>query len=97
MTDDQQIVMTSHQLSEFGRNLVLTTLVEMGLKPHRLQSGRIYRSEMVEVIGRRDFDKAVREGKLLIHKTNPLKRNSRVYARRSDWERFLRQSFNREV
>jgi hypothetical protein len=94
---EETITMKKSELAEFGRNLVLTTLVEMGLKPHRLQSGRIYRSEMVEVIGRRAFDKAVREGKIIVWKLNPLKKNSRVYARRSDWEKFLRQSFNREV
>jgi hypothetical protein len=97
MTDDQQIVMTSHQLAEFCRNTVHATLVEMGLKAHRIQNGRIYRTEMVEIIGRWDYDKAVREGKFLVYKKNPLKRNSRVYTRREDWDRYLRKEFNREL
>ena len=67
------------------RNTVHATLVGMNLKASSLQSGKIYRSEMIEIIGRRAFDNAVREGHLRTYKNNPLKRNSKVYCSRCKW------------
>ena len=93
MTEDQyrEILHTT------VRNTVHSTLVEMGLKASSLQSGKIYRTEMIEVIGRKTFDKARRNGHLLTYKNDPSKRNSKVYAKRGDWGRFLKWNVNKKI
>lgn len=97
----EMAVMTKDQLKEIlhttVRNTVHSTLVEMGLKSSSLQSGKIYRSEMVEIIGRRAFDGAVESGRLMIDKNDPTKRNSKVYARRGEWEKFLAWNVNKKI
>jgi len=97
----KMVVMTEDQIKEIlhttVRNTVHSTLVEMGLKSSSLQSGKIYRSEMVEIIGRRAFDQAVENGNLKVYKNDPLKRNSKVYAKRGDWERFLAWKTNKKI
>lgn len=94
------VVMSEDQYKEVlnttVRNAVHRTLVEMGLKASSLNSGKIYRSEMVETIGRRAFDQAVENGHLRTYKNNPTKRNSKVWSKRGDWERFLAWNTNRK-
>ena len=97
----EMVVMTKDQYKEIlhttVRNTVHTTLVEIGLKSSSLQSGKIYRHEMVKVIGRWAFDQAVADGHLKVFKNDPYKRNSRVYAKRGDWERFLAWNVNKKI
>ncbi|OFY61621.1 MAG: hypothetical protein A2Y71_03020 [Bacteroidetes bacterium RBG_13_42_15] len=96
--EGQLIVMTSGQLAAFGRSIILVTLKEMGLKTDKLMSGRIYKAEVVpEVIPEREWQHAVRSGKLRVWKNDPLKRNSKIYARRSDFDKYIASKFNREV
>jgi len=102
MNDEIEMVfMTKDQYKEIlhttVRNTVHSTLVEMGLKASSLQSGKIYRSEMIKVIGRRAFDQAVENGHLIVQKNDPLKRNSKLYAKRGEWERFLAWNVNRKI
>lgn len=93
MTEDQY----KEILHTTIRNTVHRTLIEMGLKSSSLQSGKIYRTEMIETIGRRAFDGAVESGRLMIHKNDSTKRNSKVYAKRADWEKFLAWNVNRKI
>ena len=68
----------------------------MGLKSSSLQSGKIYHTEMIEVIGVRSFNNAVMNGHLRVDKNDPPKRNSKVYAKRGEWERFLKWNINKK-
>ncbi len=79
------------------RNTVHATLVELKLKASSLQSGKIYRSDMVKVLGRWAYDQSVSNGQLRVYKNDPYKRNSRVYAKRADWERFLAWNVNKKI
>src|SRR4030042_1861171 len=96
--EGQLIVMTSGQLAAFGRSIILVTLKEMGLKTDKLMSGRIYKAEVVpEVIPEREWQHAVRSGKIQVWKKNPLKKNSKIYTRRDILQKYLASKFNREV
>ena len=88
------IVLTSKQLTQLIQETVRVTLAEMGVKGSPLQSGRIYRRQMVEIIGRVRYDEAVRRGWLIVQKHDPNKASSRVYATRESWERFLKRHTN---
>jgi len=89
------IQMTREELADFGENIVHNTLVSLKLKPSRLSSGRIYRQDMIAIIGERRFEKARREGYLPTQKDGP--RNSKVWSRREDWERFLAMHVNQKL
>ncbi|MHC4133173.1 MAG: hypothetical protein ACYSR3_14475 [Planctomycetota bacterium] len=95
------VILTEDQYKEIlhttVRNTVHSTFVEIGWKASSFQSGKIYRTEMIEVIGVRSFNKAVENGNLRVYKNDPTKRNSKVYARRGDWERFLAWNVNRKI
>ena len=64
-------------------------LAQQGVKGSLKQSGRIYRKQMIETLGYRGYNEAVQKGWLRIQKHDPMKRNSRVYAKMSDWDRFI--------
>ena len=83
------ITLTQEELDHTIEQSVERALAKLGVKGNPAQSGRIYRRQMVEIIGRRDYDQAVERGWLPVHKHDPNVVNSRVYARRDDWERFL--------
>lgn len=63
-------------------------LTELGFKAG--QSNRVKRADMVRVIGRRRFDRAVQDGELRIHK-NGSAQTAGVWASREDWERFVKR------
>lgn len=88
------ITLTSDQIEQLGESIVQRTMVNMGYKPRAFQSGRIYRQEMLEVISIRQFEKARITGKLKTHKDGS--RNSKIWARREDWERYLKYHTNRK-
>jgi hypothetical protein len=89
------IVFTKENLVEFGRGIVHNTLIEVGLKPHTLQSGKIFRTDMIIILGVRGYNKAVESGKLIVKKDG--NRTSRVYAIRQDWERYLKIHLNQKI
>lgn len=93
--ENQEIKVTGHQLAQFGRNIVLATLKEMGLKSDQMMSGRVYRTEIITSIGRDEYERAVKEGHLTPCKKNPLKRNSKVFVRRNEWDRYVKLKINR--
>lgn len=99
--DKQYIVLTEDQLSAIikatVKEAVKDTLAELNVKMYPKQSGRMYRRQMIEILGRVRYDEAVREGWLIVHKHDPLKTTSRVYARIEDWERFLKLHTNQKV
>jgi hypothetical protein len=98
LKSNQPITMTSGQLAAFGRSIILVTLKEMGLKTDKLMSGRIYKAEVVpEVIPEREWQHAVRSGKIQVWKKNPLKKNSKIYTRRDILQKYIASKFNREV
>lgn len=88
------ITMTKKELTDFTKGVVQITLAEMGVKGSPLQSGRIYRKQMVEILGYRGYHEAVNKGWLIVHKHDPNKTNSRVFAPRESWERFLKLHTN---
>jgi len=88
------ITMTREDLAGFAKDVVQTTLAELGVKGSPAQSGRIYRRQMVEIIGRARYDEAVRKGWLIVEKHNPKAPNSKVYATRENWERFIKRHTN---
>lgn len=94
--DKEVVVLTRDQLTRLVRNTIHGTLVELGLKANSQQSGKIYRRDMVKVIGRWKFDWAVREGHLIVYKDKDA-RNSKVYAKRGNWERFLKLWVNQKL
>jgi len=95
------VVLTEDQYREIlhttVRNTVHSTFVEIGWKASSFQSGKIYRTEMLEVISVREFNNAVENGHLRTFKNDPTKRNSKVYARRGDWEKFLAWNVNKKI
>ena len=95
--DIRQVVKEEFDKHDYVRNTVVATLSVMGLKTQSLQAGRIYRTEIVETIGRRAYDKAVREGLLTPHKNSPLKRNSKVYIKRREWEEYKKMMINQKL
>lgn len=55
------------------------------------QSGRIYRKKMISIVGRSMFEQAARNGWLMVHKHDPKKANSKMWARIEDFENFLKK------
>jgi len=94
------VVMTVEEFQAHNDKLigdtVEVTLEKIGYNVTSWASGRVYRTEIVEAIGRREFDRAVRKGRLHPKKNNPLKRNSKVYVRREEWERYRKWRNNRK-
>ena len=88
------ITLTQEELDYTIERSVTEVLAQLGVKGNPSQSGRIYRRQMVEILGRRIYDEAVENGWLVVHKHDPNKSNSRVYARREDWEKFLQKHRN---
>jgi len=70
------------------KEAVEDSLAEHGIGSN-VHSGRVYRTQMIETIGRTQFDEAVRNGRLRVQKHNPDFKNSKVYATREDWDGFL--------
>lgn len=91
------IVLTSKQLTQLIQETVRVTLAEQGVKGNPIQSGRIYRKQMVETLGHRRYNEAVHQGWLIVHKHNPRVSNSKVYAPRESWERFLKRHTNQKI
>ena len=77
------------------RGTVHLTLIEVGFKPHTLQSGKVYKKYMEKVLGIRGFQKAVKSGKLPVHKDG--NRTSPVYAYRKDWELYKKLFVNKKI
>jgi len=87
------IHMTTDELRDFARDVAISTVAEL----KTTKSGRIYRRQMVEMIGRGMFDEAVRKGWLMVFKHDPNKANSKMWARIEDWDRFLKIHTNRKI
>jgi len=101
----EMVVLTKNEYSDIikrfdrleHRLTVTNKLVEMNLKSSGLRSGKIYRTEMIGVYGRRTIDNAIRDGHLRVNKNDPSKRNSKVYAKRGEWERFKNWNVNKKI
>jgi hypothetical protein len=93
--DNKTIEFSEENLAEFTREIVGIVLAEIGFKPHPFQSGKIFRTEMIKVIGKRGYDKAVSNGYLIVHKDG--ENTSKVYAKRMDWERYLKLHINKQI
>ena len=91
------ITMTQEELDYAIEQSVTKALAKLGVKGNPAQSGRIYRQQMIEIVGRRAYEEALEKGWLIIQKHDPEKSNSRVYARRSDWERFIQLHTNQKI
>lgn len=89
------VTLTSDQIEQLGEAIVQRTMVAMNYKPSQFHSGRIYRQEMLEVISVRQFEKAKINGRLKCHKDGS--RNSKVWARREDWDKYLRDHTNKKI
>lgn len=90
-----EVTLTPGQLEDIIEGTVQRTLVHMGLKGSSLMSGRIYRQEMLDVISVRKFEAARVSGRLKCHKDGS--RNSKVWARREDWEQYLKLHTNKKL
>jgi len=88
-------VLTREEIEDMIEGTVIRTLVHMGLKGSSLRSGRIYRQEMIQVLGVRKFEKARFSGQLKTHKDGH--NNSKVWSRREDWEQYLFLHTNKKV
>lgn len=89
------ISLTRDDLVDIIQGTVKNTLIEMGLKANSLQSGRIYRQDMITVVGKSKFEHARRNGMLPTFKDG--ENNSKVWARRSDWETYLKLHTNQKI
>lgn len=87
--------MTDLELTDIITNTVHATLCQLGLKASSLNSGRIYRSDMVKVIGRRNFEQAVDRGQIRVSKGDHA--NSKVWTKRSEWDAYLKQFINQKL
>jgi len=89
----QTINMTTDQLAEFAAAVVGTTLRELGLKPTRAVSDKVYRSQMLEVISRREFDAAIENGTLQIYSEgNRADKFAKCYTTGKEWRTYLKQT-----
>lgn len=90
------IILTKRELREVMKSVVHETLIDLKLKPSRQLSGRIYRQDMIQILGsERQFNNAVKGGYLKVKKGPG--RTSKVWASRDDWERFLKRYVNNEA
>ena len=94
--DERFIEKLRERDENFISDTVESTLVKIGWNVTSWASGRVYRTEILRAIPRREFDKAVREGHLKTRKNDESKRNSRVYVLREDWERYRKWRNNRK-
>lgn len=94
---EDRITLTREELEHLAETVVMKTLAATGVKGTPIQSGRIYRKQMIEILGRVRYDEAVREGWLKVNKHNPLKQSSRVYTTTENWDRFLKLHTNQRV
>ncbi len=94
------VVMTPEELQDRDARLIAdtveSTLIKIGWNVTSWASGRVYRTEILRAIPRREFDKAVREGHLKTRKNDETKRNSRVYVLRENWERYRKWRNNKK-
>lgn len=89
MKETTYISMTKEELVDIIQSAVNSTLANMNLKASGLNSGRIYRQEMIRILGSRSrFENARRTGQLKVFKDG--NRTSKVWSRREDFERFLK-------
>jgi len=83
------ITLTRQELVDIIHDTVKSTLAHVNLKASGLNSGRIYRQEMIRILGSPSrFENARRRGQLKVHKDG--NRTSKVWARREDFKRFLK-------
>ena len=89
------IVLTEEQLDNTIEKAVTRTLVNLNLKPGKTQA-RVYRQEMITALGSRSiYERAVREGHLKVRKNGGA--TSKVWAKREDWEYYLKKHLTRAI
>lgn len=84
---DETITINREELKDVLSETMRDVLSELGVK---VDPGLIYRPQMIAAIGRGRFDEAVKKGHLNVRKQNPLKRNSAIYCKKEDWDRFVK-------
>lgn len=84
-----RIELTSEEFYSAIESAVCSTLANLDLKASGMRNSRIYRQDMIKILGsRRRYEVAVNSGLLPIQKSG--NRTSKVWTRRSDFERFLK-------
>lgn len=86
---EKTITMTQDELADLMRSVILTTLHELGVKPQK-QLGWMARHEVIKVIGRGRYEKAIRDGKLRIQKDVNGAKCSRVMVHRGDFNKHFK-------
>lgn len=95
MNSETKIIMTPEDVAELAESAVLKTLSKLGLLATKQSNPRVYRSAIVRIIGRRSFDKAVKEGKLHPVKEDLNRKTAKIWVEREEWERFKKSYVKR--
>jgi len=78
------------EIEELTSKIVVKTLSQLGLLSSKYSNPRVYRTEMVKMIGRRAYDNAVRDGKLHPFKEDLNRKTAKVWVERKEWDKFLK-------
>lgn len=76
---------------------MVKTLSSLGFLATKYSSPRVYRSDIVKMIGRSVFERAIREGKLHTVKEDLECKTVKIWVDRKDWERFMKNYAGRVV
>ena len=81
---------SEYELEELISKIVIKTLSSLGFLATKHSNPRVYRSDIVRMIGRRAFERAIEEGKLHPVKEDLGRKTAKIWVDRREWERFLK-------
>ena len=88
---------SEHDLEELISTVVVRTLSSLGFLATKHSNPRVFRSDIVKMIGRRAFEKAIREGKLHPVKEDLNLKTAKIWVDRKEWDGFMKTYAGRVV
>ena len=80
---------------ELISEVVVEVLSRLGFLATKQSNPRVYRSDIVRMIGRRSFEKAVEQGKLHPQKEDLSRKTAKIWVDRKEWDHFKKTYANR--
>ncbi|MDD3960525.1 MAG: hypothetical protein PHT77_01530 [Bacteroidales bacterium] len=80
---------------ELISEVVVDVLSRLGFLATKQSNPRVYRSDIVRMIGRRSFEKAVEQGKLHPVKEDLSRKTAKIWVDRKEWDHFKKTYANR--
>jgi hypothetical protein len=88
---------SEYELEELISKIVIKTLSQLGFLANKQSNPRVYRSDIIRMIGRRAFEKAIEEGRLHPVKEDLERKTAKIWVDRKEWERFMKWYAGRVV